>query len=67
MSVASVMGESDKLYDYQDFSIQCFDSVDEFVAFAELVKSKGSSELSSFLDIERGNVDRVLQANRQNE
>ena len=67
MSVASVTGESDKLYDYQDFSIQCFDSVDEFVEFAELVKSKGSSELSSFLDIERGNVDRVLQANRQNE
>ena len=66
MSVGVIKGDSYKLSDYQDFSIQCFDSIQEFVEFAEIIKSKGSSELNEFLDRERGMIDTILQSNRNN-
>lgn len=67
MSVGSISGQSSKLYDYQDFSIQCFDSIEEFVQYAELVKSKGTPELFNFLDNERQDIDEILRKNRKNE
>lgn len=66
MSVGQVTGESDKLYGYQDFSIQCFDSIDEFVEYSELAKSKGNQDLLNFLNRERDMIDSVLQDSRNN-
>lgn len=66
MSVGQVTGDSDKLYSYQDFSIQCFESIDEFVKYAELAKSKGSEELYKFLNKERESIDSILQKSRDN-
>lgn len=66
MSVGVISGKSDKLYDYQDFSIQCFNSIQEFIEFAEIVKSKGSSELNDFLEREREMIDNRLQSSRNN-
>lgn len=65
MSAGSIT-QSDNLVDYQDFSIQCFDSIQEFIQFAELVKSKGTPELNEFLNAEREMVDRTLQGSREN-
>jgi hypothetical protein len=67
MSVGQITGQSDKLYSYQDFSIQCFDSIDEFEKYAELAKSKGTAQLQNFLNKERDDIDRVLQRSRNNQ
>ena len=61
MSVGFITGQDSRLYDYQDFSIQCFDSINEFIEYAELAKSKGSKELLDFLERERENIDKQLQ------
>jgi len=66
MAVGAINGQSTKLNDYQDFSIQCFDSIDEFVAYSELAKSKGNQQLFTFLDRERDDIDVVLQNSRNN-
>ena len=52
--------------DFQDFSIQCFDSVEAFTAYAEIVKSKGDANLLSFIDTERDEIDTELQRSRIN-
>lgn len=50
-----------KLVGYQDFSIQCFSSFNEFDAYTELVKSKADNVLLDVLDRERSLVDQELQ------
>jgi hypothetical protein len=66
MSVAQITGKDDRLFGYQDFSIQCFDSIQEFIEYAELAKSKGTNELNDFLNRERNSIDEILQRSRQN-
>jgi hypothetical protein len=66
VSVGFITGQDNKLNSYQDFSIQCFDSIEQFVEYAELAKSKGTKELFDFLDKERDVVDSDLQNNPNN-
>ena len=51
---------------FQDFSVQCFNSVEEFTEYAEIVKSKGDANLLSFIDTERNEIDAILQSGRAN-
>jgi len=67
MSVSQITGKDDKLYGFQDFSIQCFESINEFVEYAELAKSKGTKELNDFINREQEKVDRILRGSRENE
>lgn len=67
MSVGQITGQSDRLNGFQDFSIQCFDSIDAFVEYGELIKSKGNQQLLSFLEAERNQIDEILQQSRDNE
>jgi hypothetical protein len=66
MSVTQITGQSDRLYSFQDFSFQCFGSVEEFIAYCELVKSQGNSTLLDFLQSDRDEIDRYLQQNTNN-
>lgn len=67
MAVGQITGQSTRLNGYQDFSIQCFDSIDAFVQYGELIKAKGGNELLRFLEAERNKIDVILQNSRINE
>jgi hypothetical protein len=51
----------------QDFSIQCFDSIDAFVEYGERIKAKSDLSLLNFLNEERAGIDAVLNNSRINE
>jgi hypothetical protein len=61
-----ITGQSSKLTKFQDFSFQCFGSVEEFIAYTELVKQSGDSVLLNFLDRERTYIENYLVRNANN-
>ena len=66
MSAIQITGQSSRLSSFQDFSFQCFSSVEEFIEYSELVKSQGNSTLLDFLQRDRNSIDEYLQRNQDN-